>query len=534
MTHFIGGRFRLREKIGSGSFGEIHKGDDVKTSTPVAIKIEQLTCQAPQLENESNAYVNLSGGVNIPRHYFFAVEQAYKAMVIDLEGCSIEDKFKNSGGRFSLKTVLMLIDQMLCSIEFIHKKGYIHRDVKPDNFMFGMKKNENQLYLIDFGLAKKYKNIDGSHIPFKEHTPLTGTARYASINSLSGVEQSRRDDMESLAYIFIYLLKGSLPWMGVQTGNLQAKYDKICSIKKTTQPEDLCAGIPSEFAQFLTMVKKLKFEEQPEYSKYKQMFRDLLLKSGFSYDYKYDWVKYEPKVRNIARQPLSKISKSSKQPIKFHKSNSLKGKDESHPIQSNNLNSSPNIVISSSFNDKNDNSSASNGSLPNESSQRTNLKNDNRAGKPKITSSALNLSPRRYVPNKKESGNIAPQNNQQKSPVPLPLPSQAPAAVKMHSSPIYNSSAGNVQSPTCRNKSNEKRSNTGISLVNSNKNGNRAGSVKVIHSGPTNPAKINLTNNSSNRVGSISSASKNNSHAAVSQASAPTSPKKTNLKMQKR
>ena len=320
-SHFIGGRFRIREKIGSGSFGEIHKGDDVKSGIPVAIKIEKANCQVPQLANESKAYNDLAGGVNIPKTYFFGTEQTYSTLVMDLEGSSIEDMFKSSGGRLSLKTVLILADQMLCSIEYIHQKGYIHRDVKPDNFVFGLKKKENQLFVIDFGLAKKYRTIDGSHIPFKEHTPLTGTARYASINSLSGVEQSRRDDMESLGYIWFYLLRGSLPWMNVQTGNLQQKYDKICSIKKSTAPESLCNGLPTEFASYLTMVRKLKFDEKPDYAKYRQMFRDLFMKHNFIYDYKYDWVKSEPKVRTVHK--MQEIKR--KPPIK------LSGKTETKP-----------------------------------------------------------------------------------------------------------------------------------------------------------------------------------------------------------
>lgn len=531
MTHFIGGRFRLREKIGSGSFGEIHVGDDVKSSSPVAIKIEQLTCQTPQLENESNAYINLSGGVNIPRHYFFGTEQTYKAMVIDLEGSSVEDKLKSSGGRFSLKTVLMLIDQMLTSIEFIHRKGYIHRDVKPDNFMFGMKKNENQLYVIDFGLAKKYKNIDGSHIPFKEHTPLTGTARYASVNSLSGVEQSRRDDMESLAYIFVYLLKGSLPWMGVQTGNLQAKYDKICSIKKSTQPEDLCSGIPSEFAQFLTMIKKLKFDEQPEYAKYRQMFRDLFIKNDFSYDYKYDWVKHEPKVRSVKRAPLSINQKSTKHPIKFHKSSFSKGKEDSPNHNSNPI---PNAIISpisSSNLNNNDKSNSSNDSLQkNCSSNKICIKIENKMPKQKLSSSALNLSPRRTIPNKKESENNTPQNNTQKSPVPIPIPSPSngsPAVVHMHSSPIPHATTKKVPSPSIKNRNNFEKGN--ISVI-ANKTGNRAGSVKAFYS--TKACSTKNTNiHKDNKIGS---AQVNQETTKSSKASDPPSPKRSNLKPQKK
>ena len=199
MSSVVACRYRIREKIGEGSFGVVNRGDDIRTGRLIAIKIESKNLRFSQLETEANVYKKLSGGVNIPHFHHFAPDfPEGPALVIDFEGPSIEDLLHKCGGSLSLKTVLMLADQMLSSVEFMHKMGLIHRDIKPDNFVIGNCGKENQIYLIDFGLSKSYKLPDGNHIRFTDHKPLTGTARYASISTLSGNEQSRRDDMESL------------------------------------------------------------------------------------------------------------------------------------------------------------------------------------------------------------------------------------------------------------------------------------------------------------------------------------------------
>ena len=167
----------------------------------------------------------------------------------------------------------------------------IHRDVKPDNFLLGKRKNQWLLYIIDYGLSKHFKAPKtGKHIPYRTNKDLTGTARYASLNTHMGIEQSRRDDLEGIANTLIYLLKGSLPWQNVQAKTKAEKYRKIKSIKFSTTPEMLCKGYPIEFIIFLNYSRKLSFEEQPDYNYIQKLFDNLFIKKNYVCDYMYDWI----------------------------------------------------------------------------------------------------------------------------------------------------------------------------------------------------------------------------------------------------
>ncbi|NIG58702.1 casein kinase 1, delta [Pontoporia blainvillei] len=211
-------------------------------------------------------------------------------MVMELLGPSLEDLFNFCSRKFSLKTVLLLADQMISRIEYIHSKNFIHRDVKPDNFLMGLGKKGNLVYIIDFGLAKKYRDArTHQHIPYRENKNLTGTARYASINTHLGIEQSRRDDLESLGYVLMYFNLGSLPWQGLKAATKRQKYERISEKKMSTPIEVLCKGYPSEFATYLNFCRSLRFDDKPDYSYLRQLFRNLFHRQGFSYDYVFDW-----------------------------------------------------------------------------------------------------------------------------------------------------------------------------------------------------------------------------------------------------
>ncbi|XP_065873801.1 casein kinase 1-like protein 6 [Euphorbia lathyris] len=303
IDHIVGGKFKLGRKIGSGSFGELYLGVNVQTGEEVAVKLESVKTKHPQLHYESKLYMLLQGGTGIPHLKWFGVEAEYNIMVIDLLGPSLEDLFNYCNRKFTLKTVLMLADQLINRVEYMHSRGFLHRDIKPDNFLMGLGRKANQVYVIDFGLAKKYRDLQThKHIPYRENKNLTGTARYASVNTHLGVEQSRRDDLESLGYVLMYFLRGSLPWQGLKAGTKKQKYDKISEKKVSTPIEVLCKSYPSEFVSYFHYCRSLRFEDKPDYSYLKRLFRDLFIREGYQFDYVFDWtvLKY-PQISSSSR-----------------------------------------------------------------------------------------------------------------------------------------------------------------------------------------------------------------------------------------
>lgn len=290
----VGKKYRIGRKIGLGSFGDIYLGTNIISGEEVAIKLENVKAKHPQLEYEAKVYKALSGGVGIPFVRWYGTECDYNAMVIDLLGPSLEDLFNYCNRKFTYKTVLLLADQLICRIEYIHARCFIHRDIKPDNFLMGIGRRGSQVNVIDFGLAKKYRDPRTHlHIPYRENKNLTGTARYASVNTHLGIEQSRRDDLESLGYVLIYFCRGSLPWQGLKAATKRQKYDRIMEKKMTISNDVLTKGLPAEFLEYMRYIKNLRFDDKPDYPYLRKLFRDLFKRENYRYDYVFDWTLYK-------------------------------------------------------------------------------------------------------------------------------------------------------------------------------------------------------------------------------------------------
>ena len=282
-------------------------GTHVDSGDEVAIKLEHVSVDPSLLEGEAEIYRSLSGGAGIPRVHAYVTECEYHAMVFDLLGPSLEDLFNFCSRKFSLKTVLMLADQLICRLEYIHSNGIIHRDIKPENCLMGMGKQGNQVYVTDLGLATERSaaqlnaNTDHSLQP-----NLLGTARFASVNGHLGVGkcsiqipcpsktdgnqvQHRCDDLESLGYMLLYFLQGSLPWQGLKATSHEQREELILETKKTTSVEDLCKGLPREFAAYFNYIRSVGFDDKPKYSYLRKTFRDLFVREGFHHDHVFDW-----------------------------------------------------------------------------------------------------------------------------------------------------------------------------------------------------------------------------------------------------
>jgi casein kinase 1 len=285
----VAGKYLIQKKLGAGSFGDVFLGTSSDPTEEVAIKLEDVHSKFPQVLAEAKIMSGLKG-TGIPKVHWYGTEGSFNIMVLEVLGKSLEDVFQMNQSKFSIKTVVMIADQIFQRIETVHNQSYLHRDIKPDNFLFGVGKKANIVHIIDFGLSKKYRDASTKqHIKFSDKRALTGTARYASINSHMGNEQSRRDDIEAITYLIIYLFSGKLPWQGISFHNKAEKYRMIMNVKLNTTPETLCRNSPPEIVTILSYARSLRFEETPDYSFLRSNIQKIAERETFAIDNIFDW-----------------------------------------------------------------------------------------------------------------------------------------------------------------------------------------------------------------------------------------------------
>ena len=282
-------KYTLIKKLGEGSFGSIYAAKSLHNY--YAIKLENKKKNQNLLENEAMIMSYLKCD-RVPFVKSFGFSGDYNVLIMELMGKSLEEIFENLPiKRMTVNCVAKLGLQMIEILEFIHNKHIIHRDIKPDNFVMGRGEKKKFLYLLDFGLAKKYRSSTTlNHYPMVKKKNLTGTARYASINALNGLTQSRRDDLEAVGYVLMYFLRGKLPWQGLHVKNKEDRYHKIMEIKMETTPYQLCCDFPPEFEKYVEYTRNLEYEQDPDYDFLKGLFNKILKddNSEFCYDWEVD------------------------------------------------------------------------------------------------------------------------------------------------------------------------------------------------------------------------------------------------------
>ncbi|OCH89941.1 kinase-like protein [Obba rivulosa] len=332
----FGGKYRAEEEIGYGGCGTVYQGVHTVAGKEVAIKLERAAAKGSPLMQESKIYKSLSGAPGVPWIIWSGKQGEYNVMVLDLLGPSLEDLFGTCNRHFSLKTILLLADQLVsglfaplpaaaataiqCSvskaamsnlayrisrIEYIHSRDLVHRDIKPANFVIPKSGNDSHFIvnIIDFGLAKKFRDSrTNMHIPYKQDDHHgVGTCLFAAINTHLGIECSRRDDLESLAYMLVYFLRGTLPWRKVKGRTTAETWDLIRDKKRETEAL-LTVGLPHEFDIFYKYARGLEFDDLPDYDGLRALFRGLAEKHGIEYDGVFDWDVPKPGLKEKGRR----------------------------------------------------------------------------------------------------------------------------------------------------------------------------------------------------------------------------------------
>ena len=291
-------KYKINKIIGKGSFGCVFQGINIKTKKLVAIKVESKKSDSNLLQIEVS-FLSFLKGYGIPKIYGYGKYANFRVMIQEILGFNLM-QIKNFINRFTIKDIAMMGIQMMDRIELVHSKYIIHRDIKPENFTTGYE-DISTLYLIDYGISRKYRSSrTGKHLKYSLTGRMFGTVRYASYNASRGVEQSRRDDLESIGHMLIYIYTGKLPWKGISLKDKQRrkKYLEMLILKKYTTPEQVCKNMPKEFLDYYKYCKSLNFEQDPDYEYLRNVFRRILLSNMSINDYKFSWISNKNYLKN--------------------------------------------------------------------------------------------------------------------------------------------------------------------------------------------------------------------------------------------
>lgn len=289
----IARRWKISRKLGSGSFGTVYAARRISNDAPVAIKTERISQNESRVETEFEMYEWIHNSppdeeVNgIPMAHYFGRHGSYNVLVIDRLGPSLQDLMVEYG-TLSLKSVFMIGLQALRRLELIHTKSVLHRDIKPDNMLMGLR-DKKKLHLVDFGLAEHFRHpYSKVHYQFRRGVENTIALDFGPTNGHKGYTLSRRDDLESLGFVLVYLRKGRLPWMNMRTFG-RNRERMVATKKYSTSIYDLCRGLPDELGEYFYHIRDLQFDERPNYSLLRQLFREGLANIGKSEDFRFEW-----------------------------------------------------------------------------------------------------------------------------------------------------------------------------------------------------------------------------------------------------
>ena len=275
-----------------GSFSIIYEGINIETNENVAIKIEPRNAQSENLllQNEIFYLYKLRHCPGIVKIITTGRTKKYNILIETLLGGSLYSLYLDQNKNFTLKDICLISLQCISRLESVHNNGIIHCDIKPENFCVGLR-DKRIIYLIDFGISKKYRSDrTKKHIQFNITKTMCGTARYASMNALSGLQLSRRDDLESLSYMILYFLTKKLPWQGITAKSLAIRYKKIYEKKFELEKWDKFLSLPIQIQNFIKYCRNLGFSEDPNYKLMKNFFYDLMKQNEFVDDKNFSWI----------------------------------------------------------------------------------------------------------------------------------------------------------------------------------------------------------------------------------------------------